>query len=65
MLNKCQNEYILFEYILKASVESVKKDIDSVTEWFKEWLMKLYFSKFKVKNFGNKNLRSENWQSDH
>ena len=39
--------------------ESLERDIDSVTKWTKEWLMKLNSSIFKAIHFGNRNLRSE------
>ena len=40
----------------KSSVESLQRDIDSVTKWTKELLIKLNSSKCKVIHFGNKNL---------
>ena len=37
----------------ESHVESLHKDIDSVTKSTKEWLMKLHSSKCKVIHFGN------------
>ena len=40
------------------------RDIDSVNNWTKEWLMKLYSNKCKVMHFGNKNVRSDYFIDD-
>ena len=39
--------------------DTLQRDIDSVTNWNKEWLIKLNSSKCKVMHFGNKNARSD------
>ena len=43
----------------KSSAESLQRDIDSVINWTREWLMKLNSSKCKVMHFGNKNVESD------
>ena len=48
----------------ESSAESLQRDIDSVTHWTKEWLMKLNSSKCKVMHFGNKNARSDYFIDD-
>ena len=40
----------------ESSAESLQRAIDSVTNWTKEWLMKLNSNKCKVMYFGNKNV---------
>ena len=40
----------------ELSAESSQSDIDSVTNWTRELLMKLNSSKCKVMHFGNKNV---------
>ena len=37
--------------------DTLKRDIESVTNWTKEWPMKLNSNKCKVMQFGNKNAR--------
>ena len=37
--------------------DTLQRDIDSVTNWTKEWLMKLNSNKCRVMHFGNKNAR--------
>ena len=47
-----------------SSADILQRDIDSVTNWTKEWLMKLNSSKCKVMHFGNKNARSDYFIDD-
>ena len=42
----------------ESSAEYFQRDIDSVTNWAKEWLMELNSNKCKVMHFGNKNVES-------
>ena len=44
--------------------DTLQRDINSVTNWTKEWLMKLNSDKRKVMHFGNKNARSGNFIDD-
>ena len=44
----------------ESSAEFWKRDIDSVANWTREWLMKFTSSKCKVMYFGNKNFVSDN-----
>ena len=42
----------------ESGVESLQRDIESVTNWTKEWLLKLNSKKCKVMHFGNKTVES-------
>ena len=44
--------------------DTLQRDIDSVTNWTKEWLMKLNSNKCKVMHFDNKNARSDYFIDD-
>ena len=48
----------------ESSAESLQRDIDSVTKWTREWLMKLNSSKCKVKHFGYRNVGSNYFIDD-
>ena len=43
----------------ESSAYSLQRNIDSVTNWTKEWLMKLNSRKCKAMHFGNKNVKSD------
>ena len=47
-----------------SSADILQRDIDSVTNWTKEWLMKLNSKKCKVLHFGNKNARYDYFIDD-
>ena len=54
----------IIRIIEDESSDNLQRNIDSVTKWTKEWLMKLNSRKYKVIHFMNKNLRSENCIDD-